>query len=219
MICACLLLTKFYSGLRSLSNMISASDMKRCLRWVWKSWQSSQAWFWPDRLEKKSSNLSQNLKNIIIVSCGQEINCIPRVHKNTCLSFKMRTCSSRWISRRGNARVLLFRVPETETLRSRWIRPNPVCELSLLERIENEIRFRIRVKFKIGSGFCGWIGLFLLPWVFIARNKRFLLASRSLAEGGVLQEKKYSNKAPCEDWTHDPQFTRLVLCHWAKEAP
>ena len=24
--------------------------------------------------------------------------------------------------------------------------------------------------------------------------------------------------ASCEDWTHDPWFTRPVLCHWAKEA-
>lgn len=24
--------------------------------------------------------------------------------------------------------------------------------------------------------------------------------------------------ASCEVWTHDPWFTRPVLCHWAKEA-
>ena len=26
------------------------------------------------------------------------------------------------------------------------------------------------------------------------------------------------NFASCEDWTHDPWFTRPVLYHWAKEA-
>ena len=26
------------------------------------------------------------------------------------------------------------------------------------------------------------------------------------------------NTAPCEIWTHDPWFTRPVLCHWAKGA-
>jgi hypothetical protein len=31
-----------------------------------------------------------------------------------------------------------------------------------------------------------------------------------------LQKKK--NIASCEDWTHDPWFTRPVLYHWAKEA-
>ena len=25
--------------------------------------------------------------------------------------------------------------------------------------------------------------------------------------------------ASCEDWTHDPWFTRPELCHWAKDAP
>ena len=33
-------------------------------------------------------------------------------------------------------------------------------------------------------------------------------------------ERKKGKKiiASCEDWTHDPWFTRPVLCHWAKEA-
>ena len=29
---------------------------------------------------------------------------------------------------------------------------------------------------------------------------------------------KWQNIASCGVWTHDPQFTRLVLYHWAKEA-
>ena len=31
------------------------------------------------------------------------------------------------------------------------------------------------------------------------------------------KEEKNHN-ASCEVWTHDPWFTRPVLCHWAKEA-
>ncbi len=31
-------------------------------------------------------------------------------------------------------------------------------------------------------------------------------------------EKKEKNNASSESWTHDPWFTRPVLCHWAIEA-
>ena len=32
------------------------------------------------------------------------------------------------------------------------------------------------------------------------------------------RKKRKKSIASCEDWTHDPWFTRPVLYHWAKEA-
>ena len=36
--------------------------------------------------------------------------------------------------------------------------------------------------------------------------------------GKMIGYEKRFPTASCEDWTHDPWFTRPVLYHWAKEA-
>ena len=36
--------------------------------------------------------------------------------------------------------------------------------------------------------------------------------------GKMIGYEKRLPTASCEDWTHDPWFTRPVLYHWAKEA-
>lgn len=59
----------------------------------------------------------------------------------------------------------------------------------------------------------------------ITKNENIILHQGSTLDICVAclkQKKVFCSKfdiaASCEDWTHDPWFTRPVLCHWAKEA-
>lgn len=52
----------------------------------------------------------------------------------------------------------------------------------------------------------------------ISNKFRTTLWSDFQKTASAFLELKKNVIASCEDWTHDPWFTRPVLCHWAKEA-